>query len=363
MSQNLISNPSFSDVYSIKDTLKEHRLLPGKLSDVKDWYLPTYINYKKHLLVSQFSSLYGSTYYMSSRDKNIFIKNRYFTNSEQLFENNLGFIELVIDYFYPKTTVQQRLTKPITKGKYCFKFKYKYEYAKSLNKNIPIEFCFSDTDLKEYYQQKLTVPPNIINVSFIDAVTQTDENTPWQQKCYVIYLKGNEHYLTLGGLSNPHKPSTAVYWLDDIELTRLTDTTTCVCDTINKNLAQFYHDEFPINEEISNDTLVMFLPHNGFVPNLITPDEKIYLYKIISFMQRHPKVKIKYLEYTERADLVLNQSFFPPMFYQTHQFFLTFYGINKNRISGGYALCGDPKSIYCGTYKDYVKIGFKFYYD
>ncbi len=365
LSQNLITNPSFSDVKMRKDTSKQHKLLPGNLSDVTSWYLPTYINYKKHYLQTQFNSLYGSTYYMSSRDKDILIRAKYYTNGEQLLENNLGFIELIISGLYPKTSIQQYLTKPLKKGKYCFKFKFKYLKDWSFNEHLPLEFCFSKTNLKEYYKQKLTIPLNKIQVSLLDSNINTDENIPWRQQCYVLNLNGDEQYLTIGGLNNPRVVGTTCYWIDDLELIPITDTTQCSCEIINKNLTESYHKTFPLNQIIENDTLVMFRTSNGFVNPMITPDiKKYFLYNLISFMQRNPKVKVKYYEYsaysqdtlkTTKADL--------PLFYRSYRKFLLFYGITDDRINWKYKFCSDTTSIYCKEHTNFIKIGFEFYYE
>jgi hypothetical protein len=364
LSQNLISNPSFSEVKTLKDTLKPHYLLPGNLSEVKSWYLPTYIDYKKHHFQTQFNSLYGSTYYMSSRDKDIFIRAKYYTNGEQLLENNLGFIQLGIDGIYPKTTIQQHLIKPLNKGIYCFKFKYKYMKNWSFCGFLPLEICFSKTDLKEYYKQKLTVPINKIQVSLLDSVTNSDENTPWRQQCYVLNLNGDEQYLTIGGLNNPQTISTARYWIDDMELTPLNETAQCDCEIINKDLTQSYHKEFSTNEIVENDTLVMFNAHNGWVNPIMPPEiRKYFLYDLISYMQRNSKVKIKYFEYTPYPEDIINSNASPLLFFQSYKRFFLFYGISMDRIKGEYKLCGDPTSIYCKERTNFIKIGFEFYYE
>lgn len=354
-SQNLISNSSFSEVNIRKNNNIQYQLLPGKLSDIKGWYLPTYINYKKHHLVSQFTSLYGYTYYFTSRDKDIFLNEKHYSNSEQLFENNLGFIYLHINYLRPKATIQQQLNKTIKKGQYCFKFKYKFVKVVSKG-DVKLEFCFSPTDLKEYYKDKLKVPINMINILFRDTLTDGDKNTPWQQKSFILNLNGNEKYLTFGGLSNPNNFNTADYYIDDIELYPLSDTVSCNCEKVNKDLTTFYNKEFALNEVISSDTMVMYRPHNSFAPGIISPEAREYLRNIIAFMQRNPDIKIEFIEFNQDINPTLK-----PTNYHEFKRYLMFFGINNSRISAEIKLCYDSTGIYCGPKSELVKIGFKFY--
>jgi len=355
-SQDLISNSSFSDVYIRKDSTTIHQLLPGKLSDVKDWYLPTFINYKKHHLVSQFTSLYSFTYYYTSRDKEFFIKNKYYTNSDQLFENNLGFISLDIQYNYPKTVVQQKLIYPINKGRYCFKFKYKFiKFRSSRAGSVKLEFAFTQTNLKEYYKDKFVVPEDLINISFKDTLNDCDKNSPWLQKCYEIELNGNEKYLTIGGLSNPRKLFWGNYYIDDIELYSLSDSSKCNCEIINKDLRSLYIKDFPINKIITNDTLIMLIPKNGFTPGIISPDAKEYLRNVIAYLQRNPDVKIQFIEYKDR----IIPEFKPSNYYEFERY-LKFYGISKDRIFAENALCNDS-SRYCWSKTELMQIGIKFF--
>lgn len=354
-SQNLISNSSFSNVKEKKNKDVQYQLLPGELSDIKHWYLPEFINYRKHHLVSQFTSLYGSTYYFTSRDKDLFIKNRQYTNSDQLFENNMGHIFLHVNYLYPKAVIQQKLNNKIDKGRYCFKFKYKFVKGTSKG-HASLEFCLSSTDLKEFYTDKLKVPKNIINIDFRDTLTDGDKNTPWQQKSYVLDLKGNESYLTIGGLSNPKNFSNSDYYIDDIELYRLSDSILCDANVINKNLRLLYPKEFLLDEIVSNDTLIMFKPLNGFVPGIISPDAKEYLMNIIAFMQRHPDIKIKFIEYVMDVNPTLKP-------FNCDEFirYLIFFDIARSRISTELKLCYDPEGVYCGKFSEFAKIGFMFY--
>jgi hypothetical protein len=77
--QNLILNPSFSEVNEKKNQNSLYTLRPGNASDVKNWYLPIYINYKKY--ASDPSELYYSTFYHSSKDSN-FIKIKRYMEAE-----------------------------------------------------------------------------------------------------------------------------------------------------------------------------------------------------------------------------------------------------------------------------------------
>lgn len=356
-SQNLISNSSFSDVNTRKDSSRQFLLLPEKQSEVKDWYLPAYINYRKHHLESQFTSLYSYTYYLTSRDKDIFIKNRHYLNTEVLFENNLGFIALFIDNLYPKTVIQQRLPQQLKKGRYCFKFKYKFVNFLSMG-NAELEFCFSETNLKEYYHDKLIVPKNKLQIAFKDSINDSDINTPWQQVCYQIELTGIEKYLTIGGLSNLYsdKGKRSNYYIDDLELTYLGENDSCVCEKINKDLRLLNNKEFLIDSVYETDTLIMLRPVNRVAPGIILPDARMYLTDIISFMQRHPEVKITFLEFDNDSNQELR-----PSYCSAFIRYLKFYGINNSRISSRLNLCSKPDDEYCNMSSEYKKIGFIFH--
>jgi hypothetical protein len=359
--QNLISNSSFSDITLKKDSNEFYKILPGILSNLKHWYLPEYINYKKatqHLN----SILYSSISYKTSRDNDLVIKKKAYANSnaDQMFENNLGFMAVYLNDGYTVSVIQQHLIHPLKPGNYCLKFKYKYLGNHSLvDGKIGLEFSFSPTNLKEYYvKERLTVPLELIQAVFKDSVKETDENTPWQQLCYSIKLNGNEQFLNIGALTNPRKYSFdhASYFIDDIELYYLSDTSKCMCESINKDLRHQYLREFPINKHISNDTLVMFTPHTGWVPEFLSPPAKYYLQNIVSFMQRNPTIKIKFIEHNQQNNM---ESM--PFFYDCFFKYLFFYGISKNRVSVESGLCEDTTSIYCGRNAQYIKIGFEFY--
>jgi hypothetical protein len=354
LSQNLISNPSFSDVKMRKDTSKQHKLLLGNLSEVKNWYIPSYIK--------PFGNIIQINYY-TSRDKQLNILNRNFTNIDQLFEENLGFIEIKINIVLANALIQQKLDI-IQKGLYCFKFKYKQK----LPWRRPLEFSFSQTNFKEFAPKGiLRLPDSLIKISFNDSVTVHDDNLPWLQKAFILNLTGKEKYLSIGDLSHktiidPRNKKTKLtmctYYIDDVELILIKDSSECECQTINKDLSKLYNRQFRTDEIIESDSLVMFNPINTNIINpMISPEAKNYLNNIIAFMQRNPTIKIKLIEYEPS-----NNNYTKPNNYFSFYNYIVFFGINKNRIFIEKGVCLDSTGRYCGLMSEMVKIGFKFYY-
>lgn len=88
----------------------------------------------------------------------------------------------------PITIFQQKLTRKISKGRYCFKFNYKFlsDYS-TKDRFFGFEFSFSNTDLSEYYKKWMNVPDNLLQITFKDS-TWSDYNIPWRQKSYIINL-------------------------------------------------------------------------------------------------------------------------------------------------------------------------------
>ena len=358
--QNLIANPSFSEVFPKKDSSSFYTIFPGARSQVKNWYLPEYIDYKLATKGSN-SPLYSSTYYYSSRDKEGVIKKKLYSNSDQLFEDNLGFMYIYMNNRFTVSVIQQKFTTSLPKGKYCFKFKYKYlaNYS-SHDVNVKLEVAFSPTDLKEYYQKQwLNVPLSLTQVSYQDTSIITDKNTPWQQHCSLIELKGNEQYVSIGSLSHPNRyvSGWALYYIDDIEFYKITDTVQCNCYTINKDLSETYAREFPLDRIVSNDTLITFVPNGQFIPGIITPPAKHYLNQIIAFMQRHPDVKILLTE-QDRLNIPSSSSGSYSIYFVEY---LLFFGISKERIRITTGRCEGGNSIYCGLKAEYVKVSIMFY--
>lgn len=357
-SQNLIANPSFSEVVAKKDSNQFYKILAGNLSEVKHWHLPGYINYQSKLNSSVWR-LNNLVHFITSRDKDLVIKQNKLTrtSSDQLFENNLGFMYIYMNDFQTGSIIQQQLTNPLHEGSYCFKFKYKYIRQRSqYNGKTTLEFSFSSSNLKEYYiKKRVTVPSALVQITFKDTSNISDSNTPWLQKCYTINLNGNERFLSIGGLTNPRKYSFdwSTYYIDDIELYYMpNEESKCECQILNKDLRLTHNMEFPLNKHISNDTLIMLYPE-GFDSGMITPDAKQYLQNIISFMQRYPKVKITFIEHNRYNNLLSNQFFCTPFIN-----YLKFFGITNDRISSLTGLCEDSNSIYCGNSAKYAKIGF-----
>lgn len=357
--QNLILNPTFSEVKLRSDTTKPYKILPGNQSNVKNWYLPNFINY--NIIVSRLGQeKYSSTKYFSSRNKSYITRNkRYnYSNFDEFYGNNLGFIGIRINNYYSVSLIQQKLDKPLEKGKYCFKIKYKYNHIySSRNGKAKIEICFSNNDLKKYYiKTKLQVPINLIKGEIKDSTQSTDENTPWQQKCYVFDLNGDENYLTIGSLSNTDKYSLdwAYYMIDDLELYKYNENG-CNCEEVNKDLRQKHKREFPIEKIISSDSLVMYRPP-GSTPCIISEDAKHYLNELISFLQRNTNLKINFMVHENSNNINIS-----PTSANCFIYYLTFYGVNKNRISSITTFCKDEGSIYCGFKAEYEKISFKLY--
>lgn len=361
ISQNLISNPSFTIIKEKTNKSLPYQILKEKQSEVKDWYIPNYINNN--------SKNYGNKYhvhYFSSRDTELIPKNRAFTkrwdtNTEQFFENNLGFLTLqIIDFNFTKetTVVQQKLRNIIEKGYYCFKFRYKTISLYNKKKTATINFSFSNTDLKEYYsKQDFKIPAELIQVSFLDTVKsyQKDDNTPWHQSCHKIYLNGNEQYLSFGGLVKKSELNwNDRFYIDDVEL--YYDTAKCECEKINKDLSLIYNKTFEIDKIYETDSLVTFKSVNINSGNgLMSPHAKYYLNNIIAFMQKNPTVKIKFIEHS------LFNPTSPPYYCNTYLYYLKFYGITKDRIISESINCIDSTGYFCKPSSDYVKIDFKFY--
>ena len=305
--QNLIKNSSFSDIIlrTVSDTDYNYKLLPNNLSSVSNWYLPNYIDYDFDC--DDPKEKYNYTWYYTSREKQRLLMKSKFTNAEQLVFDNLGFVALFIDNYRPVSVIQQRLSQPISSGKYCFKFKFKfYQYFKCDDSKI--DFSFSSNNLKKYYKRDKSisthsyrVPKELIQIQLHQPKTILDENTPWEQRCYIINLKGNEKFFSFGMLdmTAKFKFCTSKYFLDDIELYELNGTEhSCFCDSIQKNITHLYSRDFPLNKEISNDSLVMFKPQ-GSQPNIINKEAKLYLLQLISYLQRNRKINIKFIDYNQ----------------------------------------------------------------
>lgn len=358
--QNLILNSSFSDVKPKHDSGSFYAILPGIQSEVNNWYLPDYIDYRPKGRYD-YGLPYPYTYYYTNRDKSLSINKGIFSNVDQLMEDNLGFVSLAIDNLYPIAIIQQQLKQPLKKGTYCFKFKYKSLAWQAANrKGITLDFCFSNSNLKEYYKKNLSVPALKKQIIFEDTAKNRDENMPWQQQCFIINLHDNEQFLSIGTLSDKtkseHVLSKIVYFIDDIELFALKPDEICPCEIINRDLRQSYNREFPLNTELTNDTLIMFRPMNNWSPNIITPPTKHYLNEVIAFLQRHPDINIHFIEHNP-----FNNVNMEPTYYWAFRRYITYFGIESHRISAKCGTCIDTTNGYCRPTSEYVRIGVGFY--
>ncbi|PBQ30239.1 hypothetical protein CNR22_00180 [Sphingobacteriaceae bacterium] len=360
--QNLIQNSSFSKVNNRQDSSRVHRLLPGALSEVEKWYLPQYIHYERNKRGP--IDIYGYCRYYSSRDIKYIPKDkiRHYdnvsTNSEQLFENNKGFVALHIDRNSPPSIIQQRFDHPLEKGRYCLKIKYKYLFYKSsYNRPPSLDIVFSDSDLEEFYNyERFILPAKIVSVSLKDSMNNSDENTPWQQRCFNIELKGDEKYISVGSLRLKDKYPWGNFFIDDIELEPMQDENKCACEVINKDLSKRYLKNFTADSIYVSDTLSMFSPSNNFGHNMLSPDAKNYLKNLISFLQRNPEYKIQFIEY-DRFQLSNTR----PSRYQPLTYYLQFFGISEERITAVCMPCIGLNRIDCGPTAEYTRIGIKFH--
>jgi hypothetical protein len=357
--QNLIKNPSFTYVTVENTYPKIHSILPEEESEVSDWYLPKYLDFK--LDCDNLNEKYRQTIYYSSRDARAMIENKIYTNGDQLFENNLGFMELFYNSDRPITVIQQKFDNMLPRGRYCFRFKFKFIKYPEGGK-AKIDFSFSSDNLQKYYQKsarpfetKMMVPKNLIQTRLYETKRLIEESVPWEQRCAMINLKGDEKYLSIGMLDMSEKFEfcSAAFYIDDLELIKLNDDDKgCPCDSVIKDLRQLYSRNFELNKEISNDTLVMFTPLNNISPRMISPPAKYYLYNLIAFMQRNPSIKIKWIEYNK---------FSHPNSYISFKRFMTYFGISDDRISATVGPCKDIQGVYCGLKSEYLKIGFILY--
>lgn len=352
-SQNLILNSSFSNIQSNNKN-------SVKLSDLKDWYVPYYIK------LSNRNSQFTNSILYSATEKSLIPKNRsYYHESknfhaEQLFENNLGFLELNIftQIHNNQPIIQQKLNNTIERGIYCLKFRYKSLRYKSSYQSpikVSLDFCFSKTDLSEFYNKKMSVPISMQQVRMQDRINNpfSDENSPWQNACYKITLNGDENYFTFGSLRTDEIGAWGSFFIDDIELIK--DSTACFCDSLNKDLTNSYKRNFITNYKYESDSLVAFVPTNLFVGiGIISPDAKLYLNNIISFMQRNKGINIQFIEYSSYNN-------FPPSFSATFKNYLISYGIEPGRIKSIVEKCIDSTNFYCNPSSEFIKIGFLFY--
>lgn len=353
--QNLIKNSSFTEVYHKIDTNTFYRILPKNSSSVKFWYIPDFLVGKKKDSVNAFE--YSQVFYYSSHDKALFLKNKYFTNSDQYFDNNIGFIRLFIRPNI-NTLIQQEFDKPLVNGNYCLKFKYRFLKYNS-SRRVPLEFYFSNNSNKQSSVRNINYETSV-KVTFIDTLSNCDENCPWQQVAIPIKLLGGENYITIGSIAKKVKQENyfGAYHIDDIELVKIDLANECKNTLVNKDLKGEYLKEFPLGVEISNDTLIMYTPLNNWSPTLIAPATKLYLNEIISFMQRNKNIKIKLIEYYKEPKLNA-----PTVFTGPFTRYLMFYSIDASRIATIRGKCVDQSIKYCGTNSEYIKIGFVFYKD
>lgn len=353
ISQNLILNPSFSDVVNSNDTEKWHKINFEKKSDVLNWYIPSYFN-------SRNITNDDLMYYFTSRDIEHHKKHKIFTNSEELFNNNLGFI-MVYTQYCMNSAVQQHFTT-LLKGKYCLKFKYK----RTQNQNMrgdDLDFSFSSTNLKKQFNGTcLNLPDSMINFSFNDSINNNFD-IPWQQVCTIINLKGNEQFLTIGSLKHISGKTEVQnkFYLDDIELIPLNDSTkNCECEKINRDISYIKTTNYPLNIKIDSDSLSIYIPHN-----VLRSDGQLYssatisiLQKLISFMQRNPTIKIKFIEH----DQFNTKNIYKPISYTSYMRYMNFYGINSDRISSEWGILTDTKNeMYYGFNSTFLKMSFLFY--
>lgn len=357
-SQNLILNPSFSEVYTKSNSPESYTLAELGRSHVKEWYIPEYIDQKYVKKKTNHEMDYFVKYY-TSRDKEIALKEDLFFSPDQLYLNNLGFIFMRLS---PNTIIQQKISSKIKKGKYCFKLKYKIlaDYPSmtysGLNK---FSFSFSKTNLSEYYQKELKVPQKIINLSFSDT-NWTFQNSPWKRKCFEVNLKGNEEFFSLGLLNNPfHQLTTTAYIIDDLELIKLEKGTNCKCENLTKDsLIPFYKD-FNLNEEIFDDSLSVhyhtitstYMVSSPFINRVSIR----YLNSIIFFMKKFPDVKLKLIKLQPTKDFTDTS-----VFTEHWTKYLRSNGIDLSRVSFE-SRAGLQNDTFNGeNWKD-VKIGFVLY--
>lgn len=363
--QNLVLNSSFSETKPKADSTLFYEILPGEFSQVKHWYLPDYINYKKE--EKEYGSMYGNISFYSSNDVYLLPKDRQphpgiFPNAEWIFKKNEGFIFIRNGgELHSVPVLQQHLNVTINPGMHCLKFKYKYVfYASSYKRPPSLDVALSPTDLKEYYaDSSLNAPLNYIKVSHMDSSTFSDANTPWQQRCYKILLKGDERFISIGSFRYKDTYNWGSFYIDDIELYEMNNSDLCDCEVVRTNLSNQYSRKFPLNKILlANDSLRMFTPINSARSNMISPETEPLLRTIISFMQRNPTLKIQFIEYSH-----LYRPGKMPSAYSTYKYYLRFYGISEDRITAKVAKCDSRDKDYCSTKADFTRIGFLFYKD
>lgn len=352
--QNLILNSSFSDVISPLDSNKWHKINFKGKSDVLNWYIPGY-----------FANTYGGadaiTHYFTSRDIKHHVKRNIYTNYEHLFSNNLGFLRIYTNYCM-QGVIQQQFAKCLNKGLYCFKFKYKRMQTQDVSGD-DLNFCFSDSDLRNYFNGNcINLPDSMIAVTLNDSISNSTA-IPWQQVCKIIELKGNEKYITVGALkySEGKMERQNKFYLDEFELVPVNPALSCECEKIDRDLKLLYNRAFVLDKIIQNDSLAVFAmvnPSAVIDPNLISPENVSILNQIISFMQKNPNVKIKFIQY----DQFNVKRFNPPQNYILFERYMNFYGIRKDRILTEWGDKIDPKDyLYYGVEAKFIKMSMLFF--
>jgi hypothetical protein len=350
--QNYISNSSFSDVNIIGDTSTFYKIDFNEKSNVSDWYIPSY--FKQDGVNSD-----DLVSYFSSRHIEHHKKRKIITNSEELFNNNLGFVRIYAA-FYMTAALQQALRIPNKENYYCLKFKYKRCQLQNL-KGDDLDFSFSATDLHEYYNGHfLEVPDSLISFTFNDSINNSID-IPWQQKGGIIKLSGKEKYLTIGSLrhSKKEEPQNKFY-IDDISLRAINDSNkACDCENVSKIIAAENHRKYPVNKILNSEALALYAPYNvtRIDHMLISPSTKSTLENIIAFMQKNPNVKIKFIEYDRFNSKNKNQ----PKSYLVYKYFMNFYGITDNRISTKWGHNFDKDDKYFGFNSELIKMAFMFF--
>lgn len=338
-SQNLISNSSFAEIIDSSANSIPYKInLFGK-SNVKDWYM---LNVKSNREIPIYYTARDVEYYNSTRN---------YTYSEHMLYKNNGFIKLNVNAFTKSSIIQQKFINPIDSGTYCFTFKYKV--TRSYGQHI--SFAFTKTNLSEYISKGKKVPNNQINFNFIDSTSVQDENVEWQYVSKILYLKGDEEYLTIGDL-NPIPYKFSEYFIDDISLTKLKNNELC----IQKNESPIftnYKRSFEINKMIFNDSLTVFTPLNTRTPFFITPQAKQYLNQIIAFLQKNQDLKICIYEVS-----LYSYQHIVPQSANHYWTYMRFYGISRDRILTKRLPCQLYKKYddECDINKEYERIGIEF---
>lgn len=316
-------------------------LIPNSSFEIAKPDTTTKLNWGNNFTCENWTTPNGGTpdYYTAKRSGDFGVTNRLGTQKPKSGNAYAGIVlnEWITDV-PPKSGESVKLNSEFLQIKLNKKLVQNNYYCLSLNISLAENSRFASNELdfslnKEKITQRYTTPIKSNNYKRIISTSYFSDKINWMPICSYFKAAGDEEYLIIGIFSNKCKvldlttkylagvTPTSYYYIDELSLTKINDTLTCLCKIIN-----------PFD---SASTKAIILNNINFEPGKEKLISSSYneLNSLIIYLKTNSNYKIEIAGHTDNAGQEINNLKLSEARAKTVADYLIENGINKNRIS------------------------------